>query len=89
MPWGGGAVPKTGREEEGVPYGAEDEVLIAELEVDGGCEIPDPVGTIVWLQKLCCHASYRAVSFALQLEVIQSPTTPETGAAHSAAGEYT
>ena len=47
MPWGGGAVPRTGAEDEGVSYGAEDEVLRAELDVAGGCETPDPVGTIV------------------------------------------
>lgn len=65
---------------------SEDVLGTAEL-VLGACETPDPVGTTVWLQKLCCQPSYRAVSLALQLCAIQALTTLPTSGVQSAAGE--
>ena len=60
MPCGGG----TAEEEVGSLGTYEDVLGIAELEL---ADIPEPVGTIVWLQKLCCHEKYCEVALALQL----------------------
>lgn len=91
-------MPFVGGRGEPVPIGlaTDDEVKLLGTSEDvlgtvelvlGACEIPEPVGTIVWLQELCCQPSYRAVSLALQLWAIQALTTLPTSGAQSADGE--